>query len=49
MMADLFQTTKQNVGQHPNNVFNEGELVRDSTVKDFLTIVADGKQYKRFS
>ena len=26
LMADLFQTTKQNVGQHLKNVFAEGEL-----------------------
>ena len=27
-MADLFQTTKQNIGQHIKNVFDEGELGR---------------------
>jgi len=33
MMADLFQTTKQNIGQHLKNVFAEGEVVQDSVVK----------------
>ena len=46
MIADLFQTTKQNIGQHLKNVFVEGELVQDSVVKKFFTTAADGKQYK---
>lgn len=46
MMADLFQTTKQNIGQHLKNVFGEGELVKDSVVKKFFTTAADGKQYE---
>ena len=46
MMADLFQTTKQNIGQHLKNVFAEGELVQDSVVKKFFTTAADSKQYK---
>ena len=45
-MADLFQTTKQNVGQHIRNVFAEGELEAESVVKDFFTTAADGKQYR---
>ena len=31
LMADLFQTTKQNIGQHLKNVFSEGELLKDLT------------------
>ena len=45
-MADLFQTTKQNVGQHIRNVFMEGELAPDSVVKDFFTTAGDAKQYR---
>jgi hypothetical protein len=44
-MAELFQTTKQNVGQHLKSLFAEGELVRDSVVKDSFTTAADGKNY----
>ncbi len=44
-MADLFQTTKQNVGQHVKSLFTEGELVQDSVVKDSFTTAADGKNY----
>jgi hypothetical protein len=44
-MAELFQTTKQNVGQHLKSIFVEGELVKDSVVKDSFTTAADGKNY----
>ncbi|OEU82266.1 MAG: hydroxyacid dehydrogenase [Desulfobacterales bacterium S5133MH4] len=46
LMADLFQTTKQNIGQHLKNIFLEGELFEDSVVKKFFTTAADGKKYK---
>ncbi len=45
-MADLFQTTKQNISLHVKNVFEEGELNSDSVVKEYLTTAADGKNYK---
>jgi hypothetical protein len=44
-MADLFQTTKQNVGSHVQNLFTEKELREDSVVKEFFTTAADGKNY----
>jgi hypothetical protein len=37
-MAELFQTTKQNISLHIQNVFDEGELPRAATVKDSLTV-----------
>lgn len=45
-MAELFQTTKQNVSLHIQNVFAEGELDEDSVVKEFLTTATDGKNYR---
>jgi len=45
-MAELFQTTKQNVSLHINNAFDEGELERDSVVKESLTTATDGKNYR---
>ena len=36
-MAALFETTKQNVSLHVNNLFKEGELIREMVVKDFFT------------
>ena len=44
-LAELFQTTKQNISLHIKNIFEEGELQSNSVVKDFLTIAADGKNY----
>lgn len=44
-MAELFQTSKQSISYHVNNCFNEGELNRNSVVKEFLTTAADGKEY----
>ena len=44
-LADLFQTTKQNISQHIQNIFEEGELQPNSVVKDFLTTAVDGKNY----
>lgn len=37
-MAELFQTTKQNVSLHIKNIFEEGELSENSIVKDYLTV-----------
>jgi len=44
-MAKLFQTTKQNVGQHIKNIFNEGELDEISVLKDIFTTAVDRKKY----
>lgn len=45
-MATLFNTTKQNVSLHINNIFKEGELNKNSVVKESLTTAADGKKYR---
>ena len=44
-MAELFQTSKQNVSLHTNNIFKEKELRPDSVVKESLTTATDGKNY----
>ncbi len=36
-MAELFQTSKQNVSLHISNIFKEGELNEISVVKEYLT------------
>ena len=46
-MADLFQTTKQNVGQHLKKIFDEGELDPNSVVKNLFTTAPDGKYAPR--
>ena len=37
-MADLYDTTKQNISSHIKNIFDEEELSENSTVKEFLTV-----------
>ena len=44
-MAEIFQTTKQNISLHISNIFKEGELEENQVVKDFLTTASDGKNY----
>ena len=45
-MAELFQTTKQNVSLHIKNIFKESELDENSVVKDSLTTASDDKNYQ---
>jgi len=45
-IAQIFLSTKQNIGLHLKNIFNTSELIRDSVVKDFFTTARDGKKYK---
>lgn len=45
-LAELFQTTKQNISLHIKNVLSEGELATDAVIKDDLTTAADGKRYR---
>ena len=46
-MVELFQTTKQNVSLHVGNVFKEGELEQEATVKEYLTVQKEGKREVR--
>ncbi len=41
-MAMLFDSTKQNVSLHINNIYKEGELSKEATVKDYLTVQNEG-------
>ncbi len=41
-MAQLFQTTKQSVSHHNRNIYEEGELTPDATVKNYLTAQREG-------
>lgn len=45
-IAELFNTTKQNIGQHIKNIFNSLELDENSVVKKFFTTASDGKNYE---
>lgn len=43
-MAEIFDTTKQNISLHLNNIFKEGELNKFSTVKEILTVQKEGSR-----
>jgi len=42
LMAELFQSTQQNISQHIQNVYDEGELSREATHKKFLSVRREG-------
>jgi len=44
-LAELFDTSKQNVSLQIINILNENELDANSVVKDYLTTATDGKNY----
>jgi len=44
VMASLYDTTKQNISYHLRNIFKEGELDKNSTVKNFLTVQNEGNR-----
>jgi hypothetical protein len=41
-MAELFETTPQNVALHLKSIFAEGELVESATCKDYLQVRLEG-------
>ena len=43
-MVELFNSTKQNISLHINNIFREKELAKDSTVKEYLTVQTEGRR-----
>ena len=43
-MAELFQTSKQNISHHVRSIYAEGELAQDATVKNYLTVQREGKR-----
>ena len=48
VMANLYGTTKNNISMHLKNIFDEGELNKDSTVKKILTVQKEGtREVKR--
>ena len=43
-MSDLFQRDKSTISRHIKNIFDEGELVRTSTVAKFATVQNEGNR-----
>ena len=48
-MAELFETTPENVLMHLKNIFAEGELDEPATAKDFLVVQTEGRRQVRRS
>ena len=44
-LVELYQTSKANVSEHINHIFEEGELDKESVVRKFRTTASDGKNY----
>jgi len=42
LLAELYQTTKQNMSLHIQNIYDEGELLRGATVEEYLTVQTEG-------
>jgi hypothetical protein len=45
-LAELFDTSKQNIGQHIASILEDNELESNSVVKNYFTTAADGKEYQ---
>ncbi len=44
LMAELFQTTSQNISIQLINIFKEGELEEEATCKDFVQVQKEGNR-----
>lgn len=47
LIAEVFETTKQNVSLHVKNIYEEGELAPEATVKEYLTVRREGSRTVR--
>jgi hypothetical protein len=45
LMAELYDVSVQNIGQHIKKILGDGELSPDSVIKDYFITAADGKNY----
>ena len=45
-LGELYNTLKQDISYHLNNIFKDLELEQNSVVKNYLTTASDGKNYK---
>ena len=43
-MAELFQTTPQNITLHLKSIYEEGELSEEATCKDYLQVRIEGSR-----
>ena len=47
MMAELFQSSKQNISHHIQSIYDERELLPEGTVKKYLTVQQEGERHVR--
>ncbi len=47
MVAELFQTTVPNISMHIRNIYAEGELTPEATIKKLLTVRQEGSREVR--
>jgi len=45
-LCELFQKSKATISEHIKNIFDEGELLENSVVRNFRTTASDGKKYE---
>jgi len=43
-IVELFQTSKANVSEHISNIYGDGELSQEATVRDFRTVRIEGSR-----
>ena len=47
-LSEIYNTTRQNIGQHIENIYKDGELPREATIKKFFIVQQEGsRQVKR--
>ncbi len=47
-LAEIYKTTRQNIGQHLDNIFKDNELPKETTIKKFFIVQQEGtRQVKR--
>lgn len=43
-LVELYQSSKANISEHIRNIYDEGELDQESTVRKFRTVQTEGKR-----
>ena len=43
-IAELFEKNKMTISEHIKNIYNEGELDKTSTIRNFLTVQNEGNR-----
>ena len=43
-LAEIYNTTQQNISLHIENIYKDGELPEDATHKDFLLVQKEGNR-----